>query len=138
MALDLNKLGEIAKSIRNAAELAKERKAELHNQFRSERQCTAVTRDGLRCRAWSVWGDPSMLCSRHGGKRTEGRARRCAAYRFPHRRRSGLCNFPNEPLGEHPAPAGKRKRSKRDRTKRFKAFMDKIANSHIREDRETS
>lgn len=86
---------------------------------RALRQCTALRRDGERCRAWACWDDPLSRCAAHAG-RTRGEHRpgwkepqhatyrpcRCAAYAWPHRPGGGLCRWPEEPRFRCSIPAG--------------------------------
>ena len=76
-----------------------------------ERRCTARTKSGGWCMAWATWNDPhgQQVCVAHGGKRGSKPVCHCQAYKFPHRPGGGLCQWPDEPLGEHPTPAGTHK-----------------------------
>jgi len=73
--------------------------------------CSFTTRSGALCLNTSVPGD--TRCGLHGGHRREkqtGRRAgappcRCAAYGWPHRRRSGLCRYPDEPTWRSTTPA---------------------------------
>jgi hypothetical protein len=65
-----------------------------------------------------------MLCGRHGGQKVEkSDACRCDAYKFPHRRRSRLCNFPGEPIGKSRTPQGQRRNAKRTRKARVERWL---------------
>jgi hypothetical protein len=83
--------------------------------------CSFTTAAGRLCMNTSVPGDPVNRCGLHGGHRHEkqkGRRAgappcRCAAYQWPHRRRSGLCRYPAQPAyrcttpeGTHREPSG--------------------------------
>ena len=110
-----------------------ELKAEIKKKIRIERQCTAATKKGDRCRAWSVAGDPDDVCIRHGGAKTavipkkmRSLACSCPAYKFPHRERSGFCNYPDRPLKEHPTPQGQRRYYKRIRKAERKRWLKSI------------
>jgi hypothetical protein len=115
--MNLDKAGlNLIDSIREALPKLQAKKAEIRERLKSERRCTAQTKSGGRCRAWSVYGDPAMKCGRHGGIKTEkSDACRCAAYKFPPRRRSGFCNFPDEPFGMSRTERGKRRHYKRQK-----------------------
>lgn len=102
----------------------KAKKAEIHQRLKIERQCEGTTKNGERCRNWSVYGDTK--CKRHGGVRIEPNSCACPAYAFPHRRRSGLCNYPDEPLGISDVPQGKRRYYKRMRKKQVKKWLKEI------------
>lgn len=72
---------------------------------RELRRCRAQTRDGQPCQNYAVWDDALGRCGTHGG-RVAGRHTRektaytpcdCAAYPFPHRPGSGICQWPDPP-----------------------------------------
>jgi hypothetical protein len=99
-------------------------KAAIHQRLKAERQCGADKKDGGRCGNWSVVGGDK--CKRHGGTTSEPKACTCPAYQFPHRRRGGLCNYPNKPFGLSPTPAGKRRYYKRQRKTQVKTWLKEI------------
>ena len=108
-------------------------KAETKERIRRERQCAGTTQKGDRCRAWAVAGDPDNVCIRHGGAKTAVIPKKmrspsclCPAYTFPHRRRSGFCNYPNEPFKEHPTPQGQRRYYKRIRKSQIKTWLKEL------------
>jgi hypothetical protein len=127
------KLSQLIGIIRTQLPGLQKLKAETRERVRRERQCTGQTSKGERCRAWSVWGDAANRCYRHGGAETAliPRSERhpacaCRAYSFPHRAGSGFCNYPDEPLKEHPTPQGQRRYYKRIRKKRIKNWMENL------------
>jgi hypothetical protein len=75
------------------------------------RRCKGKRKDGLPCRAWAVWADPSQLCTSHAGRHHTGPMNRrftptqraryepcaCEAYHWPHRPGGGLCCWPDVP-----------------------------------------
>lgn len=122
---------ELARNLGAQIPRMRELKAEAKEHLRKERQCTGTTAKGTRCEAWAVWGDPNKRCSRHGGAETAKLPRcerlpacTCAAYSFPHRQRSGLCNYPDKPSGEHTAKG--RRYEKRARKKRTKQWLKEL------------
>jgi len=75
------------------------------------RRCTATRRDGTRCAAWALWGDPGRRCRMHAPPERQPRGRqytrlgkprvrrrppscRCRAYAWPHRPGSGGSAWP--------------------------------------------
>lgn len=83
-------------------------------QARELRRCTALRKDGTPCQGWACWDDPLRRCGTHGGRvagphiaeRTAAKACRCAAYAWPHRPGSGLCEWPNTPKWRSTLPEG--------------------------------
>jgi len=118
---NLPELRNVARLLRAATTDFAARKAEYRRRYRKERQCTGTSKTGERCRAWAVAGDPKLRCVAHGGIKTaDSDACRCEAYTFPHRRRSGLCNYPEPPLGKCLTPQGQRRYYKRQRKREIK------------------
>jgi hypothetical protein len=90
------------------------------------RQCTATTKAGRRCRGYALWamdGQEGRVCVSHSNlqhrgpqqprapwdgsrpppwakehTRRTGQTCRCQAYPWPHRKASGGCQWPQEPL----------------------------------------
>lgn len=91
-----------------------------------KRKCVATTNKGLRCNNWATYGNESNKCQRHGGKPSETTYCSCEAYPFPHRRRGGLCNFPNEPTRKSVTAKGKRRYYKQIRKERVKKWLQEI------------
>lgn len=127
------KIDEAIKNLRFAVAGLLEKKAEIKERLRQEHQCTGKTISGERCRAWSVVGDTDNRCIRHGGAETAAipkserfPACRCSAYQFPHRHRSGLCMYPDEPMRRHLAPQGQRKYYKRQRKAQRKRWLKEL------------
>lgn len=95
----------------------------LTEKGRELRRCTANTRFGVQCRAYSVAG--LEVCISHSAWRSRGPgserpplrlhrwACRCEAYQWPHRRGSGVCRWPDPPRTPCATPSGTRRR--RDR-----------------------
>ena len=88
-------------------------------KFRAQRRCTALRKDGQPCRAYALWGAHVCLAHsdrQHRGPREQARhpaprrppACRCGAYAWPHRIGSGLCRYPDPPLGRCRTLAGTR------------------------------
>ena len=97
------------------------------------RLCTALRRDGSRCRGWAAWDDPLQRCGAHVGRHFRGKRSkltpqqhrdprsawlrcrrwkireravcRCMAYLWPHRPASGLCRWPDQPTRTYAMPA---------------------------------
>jgi hypothetical protein len=89
---------------------------------RARRRCTATNRNGTPCRNYALWHSPDGVCLSHSPRQHRGpqqprepwdpltarpapeHKRRtpmtctCAAYRFPHRKGSGWCRWPDAPL----------------------------------------
>jgi hypothetical protein len=84
-------------------------------------RCKAYTRFGRQCRAYIIAG--LEVCISHspwrsrgpgstGGQIRPGRcACRCAAYKWPHRRGSGVCCWPDPPNSPCATPSGTRRSS---------------------------
>ena len=94
------------------------------------RKCKAKKKNGESCQAWAVWGEG--FCVAHSRRHHKGpmpssgeRRKRnleylmgikkeprrspvchCSAYNWPHRPGGGLCNWPDEPIGQCRIPAG--------------------------------
>jgi hypothetical protein len=80
------------------------------------RRCKAIRRDGQPCQAWALWG--SDKCAAHTYKQrrvlppgyhdwpTRNPPCNCAAYAWPHRPGSGLCNWPDPPTRRSTIAAG--------------------------------
>lgn len=133
MKIFLSGLTETIANLKMQSEELQKRKAEFREKRRVERQCAASFAVSRRCRAWSVFGDPDNLCIRHGGAKTAAMPKaerypacRCAAYQFPHRHGSGLCNYPEEPFGNHPTPQGQRRYYKRQRKAQRKRWLKSL------------
>jgi hypothetical protein len=95
------------------------------------RQCVATTKAGQRCRQFAMWDYSQQVCVAHSPRQNRGphaprepwdgswpppwageHKRRtamtctCPAYRFPHRKGSGWCRWPQEPLVQVTTPPG--------------------------------
>lgn len=126
-------LSKFAGLMRSAAASASDAKARVKKRIREERQCTGTTEKGKRCEAFAVVGNPEKRCYRHGGAETAKIPRKqripacsCRAYQFPHRQRSGLCNYPGEPFGESKTPRGQRRYYKRIRKAKIKRWLESV------------
>lgn len=97
------------------------RAAMYSEEAKQRRRCTALCKDGQPCRAWACWGDAEQRCMAHAGRHHTGSTAgkpyhkhyptkytpcTCAAYQWPHRPRSGICRWPEQPLYRCTTPAG--------------------------------
>lgn len=83
---------------------------------RTLRQCMAMTRRGVQCRAFALWNNPANRCAVHtyahrrrvGLWRYPWRAEPCScpAFNFPHRLNSGGCRWPDLPEWTCTTPTG--------------------------------
>jgi hypothetical protein len=89
---------------------------------RAYRRCLATKRDGTPCGNYALWDFPTQVCLSHSPRQHHGPQQRrepwdplaarpepehkrrtpmtctCAAYKFPHRKGSGWCAWPEQPL----------------------------------------
>ena len=86
-------------------------------ELRITRRCAALTRKGVQCKAFALWGNPAKTCAVHFHTRRQrpGRYRypwraplcHCSAMQWPHRIHSAGCRYPAPPAWICTTPSGR-------------------------------